>query len=126
MDKLSCPSQETTFSNWGAVGVSGHSGSNCMVCEHLIALERAIASAGFKETYRGAVWSDNCREWVYFDCELPAVAIRQAFALADCVKDHVHRGTHDGQEAGFVCQIHKDGVMGHYPGALASAPRFLP
>lgn len=97
-----------------------------MTCEHLIELERAIAAGGFKETFRGAAWSRNCREWVYFDCVLPIDAIRKAFALADCVKDHEHRGTHDGQEAGFICEIHHDGVMGHHPGARPDARRFAP
>lgn len=97
-----------------------------MTCEHLIHLERAILDAGFKETFRGSAWSMNCREWVYFDCELPADAIRQAFALADCVKDHAHRGTHDGQESGFVCEIHHDGIMGPYPGMLRDAKTFIP
>lgn len=83
-----------------------------MTCEHLIELEKAIAAAGFRETFRGAAWSDNCREWVYFDCVLPVDLIRSAFALAECVTDHSHLGTHDGREAGFVCEIHEDGVMG--------------
>lgn len=97
-----------------------------MTCEHLIELEKAIAAAGFRETFRGAAWSGNCREWVYFDCVLPTDAIRSAFDFADCVKDHVHRGTHDGQEAGFVCEIHKDGVMGLHPDAQPDAQRFIP
>ena len=95
-----------------------------MMCEHLIELERAVVAAGFSETFRGKAWSDNCREWVYFDCYLPSESIRENFALADCVKDHAHYGTHDGQEAGFVCTIHKDGVMGWHPDSGAKKPRF--
>src|SRR5688572_23577975 len=97
-----------------------------MTCEHLIELEKAIADAGFKETSRGAAWSKNCREWVYFDCVLPAHRIRMRFRLAECVKDHSHRGTHDGQESGFVCEIHNDGVMGHHPDANPGATWFQP
>jgi hypothetical protein len=97
-----------------------------MTCEHLIELERAVANAGFKETFRGAAWSVNCREWVYFDCVLPIEEIRRVFKLADCVKDHGHRGTHDGQEVGFVCEAHKDGIMGHHPRAVLNAKRFIP
>jgi hypothetical protein len=33
---------------------------------------------------------------------------------ADCVQDHTHRGTHDGQERGFYCSQCHDGVMGRY------------
>jgi hypothetical protein len=28
------------------------------------------------------------------------------------VKDHVHLGTHDGQEAGFECEACHDAIMG--------------
>jgi hypothetical protein len=96
-----------------------------MTCEHLIELDRALAEAGFKETFRGAAWSANCREWVYYDCVLDRDAIRRRYELAACVQDHEHRGTHDGQEAGFVCTVHHDGVMGLHPSA-ASARKFTP
>jgi len=97
-----------------------------MTCEHLIELECAIQAAGIEETFRGAAWSQNCREWVYFNCVLPTTAIRDAFRLAACVKDHAHFGTHDGQEAGFVCEVHQDAVMGHHPGARSDASTFRP
>lgn len=97
-----------------------------MTCEHLAELENAIIGAGFEETYRGAAWSRNCREWVYFDCILSVEAIRAAFDLADCVRDHAHVGTHDGQEAGLVCEIHHDALMGHHPLARPGAARFSP
>lgn len=96
-----------------------------MTCEHLIELERALAAAGFHETFRGAAWSANCREWVYFDCVLDRDAIRRRYELAACVEDHEHRGTHDGQEAGFVCTVDHDGVMGLHPSATG-AERFAP
>jgi len=97
-----------------------------MTCEHLIDLENAIASAGFEETFRGAAWSNNCREWVYFDCVLPSDLVRTAFAFEECVKVYAHRGTHDGQESGFVCEIHKDGIMGHHPDVRRDGKRFIP
>jgi len=97
-----------------------------MTCEHLLELEQAIIQAGFKETFRGRVWTRNCREWVYFDCYLPLDTIPQKFSLAPCVQVHQHRGTHDGQEAGFVCQEHHDAIMGHHPQAGISAPQFEP
>lgn len=83
-----------------------------MVCEHLRALERQIQAAGIKETFSGQAWSNNCREWVYFDCYLNSGEIRARIQIADCVKDHSHGGTHDGQESGFYCESCKDGIMG--------------
>jgi hypothetical protein len=95
-----------------------------MTCEHLLSLEHAIVAAGFPVTFRGKPWSMNCNEWVYFDCVIPLAETRRRFALADCVTDHVHRGTHDGSEAGFVCGIHHDAVMGLHPSTNAGARRF--
>ena len=86
-----------------------------MTCEHLQPLEQAILAAGIREDFRGKPWSDHCREWVYFSCCLDRVALRERFHLDPCVKDHEHMGTHDGQEAGFFCTIHEDGIMGVHP-----------
>ncbi len=88
-----------------------------MTCEHLQQLEEEMIAAGVPITFRGQAWSDNCREWVYFNCYLDRVAIRNRMALSPCVLDHDHLGTHDGQEAGFRCSECKDGIMGihkHY------------
>lgn len=88
-----------------------------MICEHLQSLEKALVAAGFRETFRGQPWGQNCREWVYFDCVLSRPEIRERLHLHSCVADHEHRGTHDGSEAGFVCTIHHDAVMGSHPKA---------
>jgi hypothetical protein len=83
-----------------------------MTCEHLIDLERALLAAGIKETSRGQAWSQNCREWVYFDCYLDTAAIRRRYKLPDLVEEHSHRGTHDGQEHGLVCSHCHDAIVG--------------
>jgi hypothetical protein len=83
-----------------------------MTCEHLIKLEQELYDRGIAVTYRGQAWSDNCREWVYFDCYLNIPMIRKRLLLDACVSDHEHLGTHDGCEAGFVCTIHHDAIMG--------------
>ncbi len=85
-----------------------------MTCEHLRSLESTIIARGIRETFRGKAWSQNCREWVYFDCFIDTEAVRRAFSFADCVIEHIHRGTHDGQERGFVCSSCQDAVMGSY------------
>jgi hypothetical protein len=86
-----------------------------MVCEHLQSLEAAVKAAGVEETYRGQPWSRNCREWVYFRCVFNRPLVRERIALPACVVDHEHRGTHDGQEAGFVCELCHDAIMGSHP-----------
>jgi hypothetical protein len=83
-----------------------------MVCEHLRKLEEDIIAAGIAETARGQLWSENCREWVYFDCFIDRERVEARYDFAECVKYHEHRGTHDGCEAGFECTECKDGVMG--------------
>ncbi len=86
-----------------------------MTCEHLRQLEAEIIAAGLQETFLGPAWSKNCREWVYFDCYFDRQSIRKRLPLADCVHDHEHRGTHSGQEAGFVCAHCHDAIMGLHP-----------
>ena len=73
-----------------------------------------MIAAGIQETARGRVWSQNCREWVYFNCFIDTEAVRRRFTLGDCVEEHSHRGTHDGQERGLVCSVCHDGVIGSY------------
>ena len=92
-----------------------------MTCIHLRRLEEAIQALGIRETSRGQAWSENCREWVYFDCYLEREEIRRRFSLEACVKDHEHLGTHDGSEAGFYCEIHKDGILGVHGRSAARA-----
>lgn len=85
-----------------------------MACDHLKQLENELISAGTKETFRGKAWSENCNEWVYFDCYFDLQSIRQRINFSSCVVDHYHIGTHDGQESGFVCKLCDDGIMGHH------------
>jgi hypothetical protein len=86
-----------------------------MLCEHLTPLEHELHAAVIQETFRGQAWSSNCHEWVYFACFLDRPTIRARMQLAECVKEHEHRGTHDGQEAGFVCAACNDAIMGVHP-----------
>ena len=94
-----------------------------MVCEHLLPLEHALLTEGIAVTFRGQAWSMNCREWVYFDCFLDIPEIRNHIQFPDCVHDHSHRGTHDGQERGLVCATCHDAIMGVYE-PVASKPVF--
>ena len=95
-----------------------------MVCGHLAEVEQALLASDIPETFRGRPWSSNCREWVYFSCWLDRPAIRSRFKLADCVLDHDHRGTHDGQEAGLVCSICHDALIGAHMEFRRDLPRF--
>jgi hypothetical protein len=97
-----------------------------MTCEHLMPVEAAIQAAGMRETFRGAAWSDNCREWVCFDCYLPTQLLLDVFQLPPCIKIRSHLGTHDGQEHGLVCCEHHDALMGHHPKSTIAAPTFKP
>ena len=93
-----------------------------MTCEHLRALEEELIARGIAETFRGEPWETNTREWVYFACVLDLPALRARLALAPCVADHVHRGTHDGSEAGFECREHQDAIMGAHPDDARGLP----
>ena len=93
-----------------------------MTCEHLRPLEEELLARRVPETFRGQPWSDNCHEWVYFACVLDLASLRARLHLAPVVADHVHRGTHDGAEAGFVCQEHHDAIMGLHPDLAGDRP----
>ena len=90
-----------------------------VVCKHLQQREQELIEQEITETFRGQAWSKNCREWVYFDCYLNLASIRQRITLDDCVVDHIHLGTHDGQESGFVCQVCHAAIMGMAPDQAA-------
>lgn len=97
-----------------------------MVCEHLTEVERELLAAGARVNSRGQAWSQNCREWVYFDCYIDTERTRVQFTLAPVVQDHTHRGTHDGSEHGLVCSVCHDALMGHvepHAGGLVFPPR---
>jgi len=84
-------------------------------CRHLYPLEATLIASGIRETTRGQVWSERCREWVYFDCTLDVSALQERFRFDSCVAVHEHRGTHDGSEKGFYCSTCHDGIMGYHP-----------
>lgn len=88
-----------------------------MTCEHLNKLEKELIEKGIVEISRGQAWSDNCREWVYFDCVFVDLEKTiQRFGMDNVlVTIHSHLGTHDGQEHGLVCEKCNDAIMGLHP-----------
>ncbi|SDP96250.1 hypothetical protein SAMN05428975_4192 [Mucilaginibacter sp. OK268] len=85
------------------------------MCEHLIELERFIKANGIQETFRGKAWSDSCREWVYFDCLLDLTSLRNRFQFPAFILTHINDDNKSGMEAGFVCDLCKDAIMGLHP-----------
>lgn len=83
-----------------------------MICEHLRAVEAAVVATGARETHRGQVWTDSCREWVYFDVRLDLDELRRTLDLDPCVVEHENTDPRSGTERGLVCETHHDGVMG--------------
>jgi hypothetical protein len=83
-----------------------------MVCQHLQVLETELIAAGAKETCRGAVWSKNCREWVYFDIVLDTEAIAARMSFPSCVRVHANLDPKSGTEQGFECTQCHDAIMG--------------
>lgn len=88
-----------------------------MLCAHLHALEQELLTAGFRETYRGTPWSQNCREWVYFDVVLDTASLAARLQLAPCVEVSENLDPKSGSERGFYCSQCQDAVMGLLQGA---------
>ncbi len=82
------------------------------MCEHLAVLDAELKQRGIRETFRGQAWSDNCREWVYYDCFLDTDAIRARLNLPECISVHTNDDMRSGLEAGFVCNQCNDAIMG--------------
>lgn len=85
------------------------------MCEHLKQLDDDLQQKGIRETFRGQAWSDNTREWVYYDCILDLEGIQKKYQFPDFVKVHINNDNRSGLEAGFYCEKCQDGVMGHHP-----------
>lgn len=85
------------------------------MCEHLIELDLELKSKGIKETYRGQAWSENCREWVYYDCVLDIEKIRERYKFPAFIESHINDDIKSGMEAGFECDLCKDAIIGIHP-----------
>ncbi len=85
------------------------------MCEHLAALDNELKGKGIKETFRGQSWSDNTREWVYYDCVLAVDELRQRYSFPDFIETHINDDAKSGMESGFYCSRCKDGVIGIHP-----------
>lgn len=86
-------------------------------CTHLQPLEADLLSTGIKETFRGQAWSNNCREWVYFDCFLDLKQLRRNYDLPEFVIAHLNNDPRSGMEAGLVCRMCNDAIIGLHPSA---------
>jgi hypothetical protein len=89
-----------------------------MLCEHLRELENKLKEAGFVETWRGKAWTENCREWVYFDVVLDIDRILHDFTLSPCLRRHENLDPKSGTERGLVCEACRDAIMGKTDGAV--------
>ena len=85
------------------------------MCEHLVRLDDELKNKGIQETFRGKAWSENCREWVYYDCVLSLDKLKKRFNFPDFVKVHINDDNKSGMESGFYCELCKDGVIGIHP-----------
>ena len=97
------------------------------MCPHLAPLEKELIQSKVKELFRGKAWSDNCREWVYFDCIFSLDEVSSRFHFdEDIIKRHIHQARHEGSEAGFYCTLCQDAIMGYHPDVMdATFPKKL-
>jgi hypothetical protein len=85
------------------------------MCEHLQKLEDHLRSLGVTETWRGQPWSENCREWIYFECVLSVPDLKEKLGLEPFVTEHDYYDLKAGSELGLVCEHCDDGIMGVHP-----------
>jgi hypothetical protein len=82
------------------------------MCEHLIELENYIKNKNIKEIFRGKAWSENCREWAYYDCIFNINRLKEKFNLNNCVTIHEYNDIKIANELGFYCNNCKDAIIG--------------
>jgi hypothetical protein len=75
------------------------------MCEHLAASDAELKTRQIMETSRGQAWSDNWREWVYYDCVLVLDKLRQRYNFPAFVEDHDNDDQRSGMEAGFYIHV---------------------
>lgn len=85
------------------------------MCQHLKKAEEYIRASGVKEYWRGQPWTDNCREWIYFDALFDPADLKEKLQLDACVGVHDYFDPKAGSEFGLFCRVCKDGVMGLHP-----------
>lgn len=88
------------------------------MCIHLKPLEDYLIGLGIAETYRGQVWSENCREWVYYDAVLQPERLKKRFNFDDTITVFDYVDIKVGSELGLECSVCKDGIMGPHPTSL--------
>jgi len=93
-----------------------------MVCEHLRELENIVRRSGAEETFRGHSWSKPNGEWVYYRCYIDTESAMARFNDEETCRWSEHHGTHEGSEAGIVCNKCECGVMGLHPNDHVDAP----
>ncbi len=84
------------------------------MCAHLLPLENELKAAGIEETFRGQAWTDNGREWVYFNCYLDVEKLIRRFKFAPFIQHHVNEDPKSGFEEGLVCTLCNDAIIGHH------------
>lgn len=87
-----------------------------MLCKHLKEIEEEIIKQGYKETYRGKPWTNNCGEWVYFDLVLDIEKLKERFDLNPCVELHENLDPRSGTKRGLYCTKCQDAIMGKVSG----------
>ena len=85
------------------------------MCKHLIELEKYIKNQRIKELFRGKAWSENCNEWVYYDCIMEIEKLQKNFAFDNCISIHECNDIKIANELGFYCNKCKDSIIGLNP-----------
>jgi hypothetical protein len=84
-----------------------------------------LRDKGIRETWRGKAWTNNCREWIHFDCVLKPAELKARLKLADSVTVHQCDDYKLGLELGLECGSCGDAIMGLHPkgpGGVAGKP----
>src|SRR4051812_11061384 len=85
------------------------------MCEHLQPLADYLKERSVPVTWRGQPWTQNCREWVYYDCVLEPQSLKTKLGLESFIQVHDYVDIKAGSELGLFCDECKDAIIGIHP-----------
>jgi hypothetical protein len=85
------------------------------MCEHLIALDRALLARGLDRFVVRPASADGNNEWVYYNCLFNMPRVRANYELPQCVKVLLLEDMKAGMTRGFHCILCECAVTGRHP-----------
>lgn len=92
-----------------------------MACKHLYILENELKNSDILIRFNGQAWTENCRQWIYYDCYFDTISLRKRITFDDCIVDYDYSDIKVGSEEGFFCTECKDAIIGIHKSQISNS-----